>query len=348
MNEELRAQLEAYHEADEYEQIVETIEGIPAEDRGYELVSHLGRALNNLERYEEAAAQFLTVAEEGRDDPLWHYRIGLAYYYLEQYDDAEREFKLADQLDPGDEDTLEFLEWIRAKKDEAAEGEAESGSGESAPSGEGAAVEGSAPAEESAGSDAAGSEGFVSEGSVPLHESAGSVTQAAVQAQTGSSADLEEGGFWDDIAEAADKYVMAPPSDELVASVEEELVFKLPAFYVQLMKEHNGGVPRRRTFAVQNGTSAQAVEIASLLGIGRDKSYSLCGDRGSRYLMEKDGYPEFGVIICECPSEQGVVMLDYREAGNDGEPEVVHVDKTDRNKVTRLAPDFESFVRGLM
>ncbi|MGV2794777.1 cell wall assembly protein, partial [Clostridium perfringens] len=81
MDEELIAQLEAWHEEAEFEKIVDAIMEVPAEERDYTLVSHLGRALNNLERYDEAVEQFLTVAEEGQEDPLWHYRIGLAYYY---------------------------------------------------------------------------------------------------------------------------------------------------------------------------------------------------------------------------------------------------------------------------
>ncbi|MCZ4150363.1 cell wall assembly protein, partial [Escherichia coli] len=79
MKDELLEQLEAWHEQDEFEEIVDAITEIKKEERDYALVSHLGRALNNLERYEEAVEQFLSVAEEGQDDPLWHYRIGLAY-----------------------------------------------------------------------------------------------------------------------------------------------------------------------------------------------------------------------------------------------------------------------------
>lgn len=83
MNEELLEQLEEWHEEDEFEEIVDAITEIPEQERDYALISHLGRALNNLERYEEAVEQFLSIQEEGKDDPLWHYRIGLAYYYLD-------------------------------------------------------------------------------------------------------------------------------------------------------------------------------------------------------------------------------------------------------------------------
>ncbi|CAM3600025.1 MULTISPECIES: SMI1/KNR4 family protein [Paenibacillus] len=300
MREELLEQLEEWHEEDEFEAIVDAITEIPEEERDYVLTSHLGRALNNLERYEEAVEQFLSVAEEGQEDPLWHYRIGLAYYYLEQYENAREAFETADRLEPGDEDTLEFLEWIRSKTEEQE------------------------------------------------HEAAVS----AVDAPTGQAsipADLDVTDFWDDGAEAADLYTMAPPTDDLVESIQEELVFKLPTAYIQMMKVHNGGIPRRRFFPVQSGDAPDGrIEITGMLGIGREKKHSLCGEAGSRYMIENRGYPEIGVVLCLCPSESEAVMLDYRAAGNDGEPEVVHVDQRHPDKMTRLAPNFQAFVQGLV
>ena len=38
------------------------------------------------------------------------------------------------------------------------------------------------------------------------------------------------------------QYTEEAPSDELIASVEQELGYKLPASYIWLMKRHNGGV----------------------------------------------------------------------------------------------------------
>ena len=49
--------------------------------------------------------------------------------------------------------------------------------------------------------------------------------------------------FWDDNWYALKEYVSDSPSDELIASVEEELGYKLPAAYIWLMKQHNGGIP---------------------------------------------------------------------------------------------------------
>lgn len=38
------------------------------------------------------------------------------------------------------------------------------------------------------------------------------------------------------------EYVEETPSDELIQSIEEELGYKLPPFYIELMKLYNGGI----------------------------------------------------------------------------------------------------------
>ncbi|WP_018750311.1 SMI1/KNR4 family protein [Paenibacillus sanguinis] len=316
MREELLKKLEAWHEADDYEQIVQAVMEIPREERDYVLVSHLGRALNNLERYEEAVEQFMSVVHEGAQDALWHYRLGLAYYYLGNYSKARQAFRAADRLEPGDEDTLEFLSWIEEREAEAAEAKGNQRSG-----------------------------GDTTQVVTDSAAAGSGAKRAASSVLSNYGASHDSSGFWDDTNPAAEKYVSAPASDELVASLEEELVFRLPASYVSLMKTHNGGIPRRRYFPVADGPVSK-LEILGLLGIGRDKPHSLGGAAGSRAMIERDGYPEFGVVLCDTPSDTGVVMLDYRESGNDGEPEVVYVDKANK-QVTRLAASFADFVQGL-
>lgn len=308
MNDELLERLEAWHEQDEYEEIIDAITEVPEEDRDYILVNHLGRALNNMERYQEAVEQFLSVEEEGQNDPLWHYRIGLAYYYLEQYENAREAFEAADRLEPGDEDTQEFLEWIRNKTADELTKEA---------------VE--APVN-------------------TVH----SVTEINIEAAPGIHP--ESTSFWNDSPANVDQYVLSPPTDEQIEAVEDQLVFKLPTFYVNMMKLHNGGVPHYRYFPVSQAESDGKiqVEISNILGVGREKAHSLCGEAGSRAIIEKGGYPEIGVILCECSSNSEVVMLDYRESGNAGEPEVVHVNKAEGYKITWLAPNVETFIQGLV
>jgi hypothetical protein len=43
-----------------------------------------------------------------------------------------------------------------------------------------------------------------------------------------------------------------------------------------------------------------------------------------------------------------MLCLDYRECGPTGEPRVVHIDQEYDYKITFVAPNFESFIRGLV
>ena len=156
--------------------------------------------------------------------------------------------------------------------------------------------------------------------------------------------------FWDDSMYALKEYVSDPPSDELIASVEEELGYKLPAAYIWLMKQHNGGIPVNTCYPCDEPTcwAEDHVAITGIFGIGREKSCSLCGELGSQFMIAEWEYPAIGVAICDCPSAgHDMIFLDYRACGPQGEPAVVHVDQENDYKITHLADSFEEFIRGL-
>lgn len=113
MENDLLKQLNLWHKDGEHEKVADRILGIPEQDRDYEMVSYLARALNNLKRYEAAVQLLLTIEKQGDADPLWHFRLGYSYYHLEQYEEAIREFEIVNKLDPADKDALMFLEWSR-------------------------------------------------------------------------------------------------------------------------------------------------------------------------------------------------------------------------------------------
>jgi hypothetical protein len=164
-------------------------------------------------------------------------------------------------------------------------------------------------------------------------------------------ADFDFSDFWNDDDYALKNHVEKTSSDDLIDSVEEELGYKLPQSYIELMKLHNGGIPFNTCFPVTQPTSwaDDHVAITAIMGIGRDKSISLCGNLGSRFMIEEWGYPDIGVCICDCPSAgHDMIMLDYSKCGKEGEPEVVHVDQESNYKKTFLAKDFETFIRGLV
>jgi len=163
--------------------------------------------------------------------------------------------------------------------------------------------------------------------------------------------DFDLSNFWDDSEYALREHVDQTPSDDLIASIEQELGFKLPASYIELMKLHNGGIPKNTCFPTSDSTSwaDDHIAITAIMSIGREKTYSLCGELGSQFMIDDWGYPATGVYICDCPSAgHDMVMLDYSKCGKDGEPEVVHVDQESDYKKTFLAKDFETFIRGLV
>jgi hypothetical protein len=164
-------------------------------------------------------------------------------------------------------------------------------------------------------------------------------------------ADFDAQHFWTNEEYATLYYTEPWPSDELIARVEAELGYRLPAFYVALMRTRNGGVPVSTCFPTTGVTSwaDDHIAISGIAGIGYTKSFSLCGGLGSQSMLDTWGYPAIGVVVADCPSAgHDLVMLDYRACGPQGEPAVVHVDQEDNYRITPLAPDFETFVRGLL
>lgn len=304
MEQELSAQILQWHEDDEHQQIVDTLMKIPPADRDYDMISSMGRAYNNLSLYKKALEQFAIIAEQGKNDPLWYFRVGYSYYYMKRYEEAVGVLSTALELDPDDRHSARFLDWSQSnwQKQQKAE------------------------------SLRTLSKQKKDQGAIPFE-----------------GMDLDS--FWEDSNYAREQYVSDPPTDELISSVEEELGYKLPAAYIALMKHQNGGIPHNTSFPTDEATSwaEDHIAITGIMGIGRDKSYSICGDLGSPFMIEEWGYPDIGVVICDCPSAgHDVVMLDYRRCGKDGEPEVIHVDQEDDYEITFLAPNFESFIRGLV
>ncbi len=158
--------------------------------------------------------------------------------------------------------------------------------------------------------------------------------------------------FWEEPGDCARKnYIEPPPTAEVIRQVEEELGYKLPESYIALMQVQNGGFSKKSAFPTSTPTSwaDDHIAIEGFLSIGWDKTYSLCGRMGSRFMIEEWGYPDIGIAICDCPSAgHDMVFLDYRECGPQGEPKVVHIDQEDDYYITPLADSFEAFIRGLV
>jgi SMI1-KNR4 cell-wall len=160
--------------------------------------------------------------------------------------------------------------------------------------------------------------------------------------------DIETFWEWSDYADQ--EYVDSPLTNEKVAGAERLLGFKLPMAYVALMKHQNGGIPRKTIHRTKEPTSwsKDHIAITGIYSIGGTRPSSLCGTFSSQFWVDEWGYPPIGVYFADCPSAgHDMVCLDYRECGPSGEPNVVHVDQEFGYKITFVAHDFESFIRGL-
>ena len=113
-------QCQKWHENNEYHKIIEALEGI--EERTPEMDSQLARAYNNEADHrtpegrvmlKKALALLKPHEEYFEGDHCWNFRMGYAYYYLDQEGRALRYFEKALEARPGDEDTKEFIEWCR-------------------------------------------------------------------------------------------------------------------------------------------------------------------------------------------------------------------------------------------
>lgn len=162
--------------------------------------------------------------------------------------------------------------------------------------------------------------------------------------------DLNVAEFWDNCEYALQNYVDKPLSSELITQVESALGYKLPVSYVALMQLQNGGTPHNTNHRTSEPTSwaEDHVAITGISAIGFDTRYALCGEFGSKFWIREWGYPPIGVYFADCPSAgHDMLCLDYSASGPHGEPRVVHVDQEFGYKVTHVASDFETFIRGL-
>lgn len=157
--------------------------------------------------------------------------------------------------------------------------------------------------------------------------------------------------FWEDSPYARQDYIEAPFSTEQIEIVEQTLGYKLPQAYIELMSTQNGGIPANTCFPTTEPTSwaNNHIAISGIMGIGSKKTYALCGELGSQFMIDEWNYPADGIYVCDCPSAgHDMILLDYSECGPQGEPQVVHVDQENNYKKTFLAKDFETFIRGLV
>lgn len=109
MKEELLEKIERLHELEKYQEIIDLIESLPAEQLNTDLIGQLGRAYNNVENYAKGLEILKTIEFEEGHSLLWNWRTGYSYFFLADFVNAEKCFLKAYELDPDDNDTCDFL-----------------------------------------------------------------------------------------------------------------------------------------------------------------------------------------------------------------------------------------------
>lgn len=123
-------------------------------------------------------------------------------------------------------------------------------------------------------------------------------------------------------------------------------LYKLPAAYLDLLREKNGGEPKRPRIDTEfptepDGSSGVTIEI--LMGIGAT-DYTIddpeCSNRS--FIKEWD-LPKIGVVFCQTEDHgHDAVMFDYRTCGRLGEPSVAYVGEDRRPRT--IAANFTDLV----
>ena len=157
--------------------------------------------------------------------------------------------------------------------------------------------------------------------------------------------------FW---AEYIDDESTGPAlTDEMVRAAERTLGCKLPEPYLRLLRIRNGGYPRRECFpAPDPDWGEDHIQVQTIRGLG----YAGGADGSLRFTLDNPGRalgnwarPPGPVTFADTPSGgHDFFVLDYRECGPRGQPRVTHVDTEGALIMEIIAPDFETFARGLV
>ena len=115
--EDLQKQLADWHDRDNHEQIIDTIENLREDELTSELIGILAVAYNNIGDHESLSRSIellYSLEKELSKDCQWNYRIGFALYYLDSDGEALIHFKRVLTLDPDNEQVKYFIEEIEA------------------------------------------------------------------------------------------------------------------------------------------------------------------------------------------------------------------------------------------
>ncbi|EAR10184.1 SMI1/KNR4 family protein [Reinekea blandensis] len=134
-------------------------------------------------------------------------------------------------------------------------------------------------------------------------------------------------------------------TDEMLEVAEKKLGVKLPAEYVELLKQQNGGYTTNFVFPTdqENSWAEDHVPLNELFGIVTDEAVETAQNiLDTEYMTEEWGLPERQVLLSG--AGHWWITLDYR---NGGEPTVRWLD-VESDETFELASSFKAFMSRLV
>lgn len=109
---DLEKELDMLHMQNKSQKIIDLITSLHKEELNYNILGKLARAYNNIQEYKKAKEVLLKMKDTGEKDSLWNFRIGYSCFYLDQFEEAEKYFEKALEINPNELNADRFLVWV--------------------------------------------------------------------------------------------------------------------------------------------------------------------------------------------------------------------------------------------
>lgn len=150
--------------------------------------------------------------------------------------------------------------------------------------------------------------------------------------------------FWEEDAIDAVLYDCGDYTEEKQTYTEQLLQCRVPKEYQYFLRLKNGGIPAYNFYPMES-LETKGIELTAFLGAG-DLDHSLSGTYGSRYAIEKMGYPDIGIYFAETNME-GLFVIPYISTC-EKKGMVCYVDQQNDFTIYPLAESLVTFISSLI
>lgn len=141
-------------------------------------------------------------------------------------------------------------------------------------------------------------------------------------------------------------FVGEPINDEMINQAQNKLGYRLPKDYLELLNSQNGGLIHHKLFITDepNSLYGDYLYITNILGIDKHCKNSIYITQ----ILTQCGFDNMGIYFCDLNTDHDWLVMDYRECGQDGEPQISHI-CVDGGvpEIQIIAKDFNGFMQGL-